>query len=246
MQLLAERLRKIRLHLLLHARRHIGMAAVPIAPERHRDGLDHDAPVMRERHVGRAIHAHAPARRHAHQSILRDFALALANNTRRCLDISQVIEPDLALFDRAAIENFRNTLAQNMNVMIFFNVLFSSVIAFGVIYNAARISLSERSRELATLRVIGFGRDEISLIFLGEIAVITLLAIPFGLVLGYAFAAVAVVALGTESQRFPLVVSAATFAFAVTTVIVAAVLSSLVVRRHLDRLDLLAVLKAAT
>ena len=64
---------------------------------------------------------------------------------------------------RAAIDNFRNTIAQNMNVMIFFNVLFSSVIAFGVVYNAARISLSERSRELASLRVLGFTRAEISL-----------------------------------------------------------------------------------
>jgi putative ABC transport system permease protein len=126
------------------------------------------------------------------------------------------------------------------------NVVFAGIIAFGVVYNAARISLAERSRELATLRVIGFGRDEISLIFLGELAVLTVLAIPLGLVLGRAFAALAVVALGTESQRFPLVVNASTYAFAVTTVLAAALVSSLLVRRQLDRLDLLAVLKAGT
>ena len=146
----------------------------------------------------------------------------------------------------AALATFRALMAENVLRMRVINVVFASIIAFGVVYNAARISLSERSRELATLRVIGFGRDEISLIFLGEIAVVTVLAIPLGIVLGYAFAAVAVVALGTESQRFPLVVSAATFAFAVTTVLAAAVVSGLVVRRRLDRLDLLAVLKAAT
>ena len=67
-----------------------------------------------------------------------------------------------------------------MNVMIFFNVLFSSVIAFGVVYNAARISLSERSRELASLRVLGFTRAEISLILLGELGVILLMAVPAG------------------------------------------------------------------
>lgn len=145
----------------------------------------------------------------------------------------------------AMLASFRELMAENILYMRMVNVLFAGVIAFGVVYNAARISLSERSRELATLRVIGFGRGEISLIFLGEIAIVTLLAIPLGLVLGYAFAALAVVALETETYRFPLVVDGSTYAFAVATVVGAALLSGLVVRRRLDRLDLLAVLKAA-
>jgi putative ABC transport system permease protein len=144
---------------------------------------------------------------------------------------------------RAAIDNFRNTLAQNMNVMIFFNVLFAGVIAFGVVYNAARISLSERSRELASLRVLGFTRAEISLILLGELAVILLVAVPAGLLLGYGLAALVVLAFQTELFSFPLVVSARTFAFAAATTIAAALVSGLVVRRLLDRLDLVAVLK---
>ena len=144
---------------------------------------------------------------------------------------------------RAAIDNFRDTLAQNLGVMIFFNVLFSSVIAFGVVYNAARISLSERSRELASLRVLGFTRAEISQILLGELAVILLVAVPLGLVLGYALAALVVLAFDTELYRFPLVVSPRTFAFAAITTIAAAAMSALVVRRQLDRLDLVAVLK---
>jgi putative ABC transport system permease protein len=146
----------------------------------------------------------------------------------------------------AVLATFRALMAENILRMRVINVVFAGIIAFGVVYNAARISLAERSRELATLRVIGFGRDEISLIFLGELAVLTVLAIPLGLVLGRAFAALAVVALGTESQRFPLVVNASTYAFAVTTVLAAALVSSLLVRRQLDRLDLLAVLKAGT
>jgi len=144
---------------------------------------------------------------------------------------------------RAAIDNFRDTLAKNLNVMIFFNVLFSSVIAFGVVYNAARISLSERSRELASLRVLGFTRAEISQILLGELAVILLIAVPVGLVLGYALASVVVLAFDTELYRFPLVVSPRTLAFAAATTIAAAAISALVVRRQLDRLDLVAVLK---
>jgi putative ABC transport system permease protein len=145
-----------------------------------------------------------------------------------------------------ALAAFRELMAENVLRMRLINVVFAGIIAFGVVYNAARISLSERSRELATLRVIGFGRNEISLIFLGEIAILTLLAIPFGILSGHAFARLAVVALETDIYRFPLVINTSTYAFAVATVIIAALLSSLIVRRRLDRLDLLAVLKAAT
>ena len=146
----------------------------------------------------------------------------------------------------ATLATFRAMMAENLLRMRVINVVFASIIAFGVVYNAARISLAERSRELATLRVIGFDRQEISLIFLGEIAILTALAIPFGILFGRGFAALAVTALATESQRFPLLVYPATYAFAVATVVVAAVVSSLLVRRHLDRLDLLAVLKTGT
>jgi putative ABC transport system permease protein len=142
-----------------------------------------------------------------------------------------------------AIESFEKTLAETFYVMIFFNLLFSGVIAGGVVYNAARVSLAERSRELASLRVLGFTRGEISQILLGELAVVTVLAIPLGLALGYTFAGLLVAAFNTELYRFPLVVSARTFAFAATAVVIAAALSGLAVRRRLDHLDLVAVLK---
>ena len=142
-----------------------------------------------------------------------------------------------------AIESFENTLEETFYVMIFFNLMFSGVIAFGVVYNAARVSLSERSRELASLRVLGFTRGEISFILLGELAVVTVLAIPLGLLLGYTFAGLLVAAFNTELYRFPLVVSTRTFAFAATAVLVAAALSGLAVRRRLDHLDLVGVLK---
>jgi putative ABC transport system permease protein len=127
--------------------------------------------------------------------------------------------------------------------MIFFNLTFSGVIAGGVVYNAARVSLSERSRELASLRVLGFTRGEISLILLGELAVVTLMAIPIGLILGYLFAGLLVAAFNTELYRFPLVVSSRTYAYAASSVVLAAALSGLAVRRRLDHLDLVAVLK---
>jgi putative ABC transport system permease protein len=145
---------------------------------------------------------------------------------------------------RAAIDSFRKTFAENILRMRFFNVIFATIIAFGVVYNTARIALGERSRELATLRVIGFTRGEISTILLGEVGALVFTGIVPGFGLGYGFAALATWFLATESQRFPLVVAHDTFAFSATVVLLAAVVSSLVVRRGLDHLDLVAVLKA--
>ena len=143
----------------------------------------------------------------------------------------------------AAIDAFNNQMDEMMGVFIFFNILFASIITVGVVYNAARISLSERSRELASLRVLGFTRGEISSILLGELAVITLVAIPLGLLVGYGFAALMVTAFDTELYRFPLVVSSRTFGVSALVVALAATFSGLVVRRRLDHLDLVEVLK---
>jgi putative ABC transport system permease protein len=144
----------------------------------------------------------------------------------------------------ASLESFRNTIAQNMSSMRAINLMFSIIIAAGVVYNGARISLSERSRELATLRVIGFTRTEISMILLGEIGTITMIAIPFGLVLGYFFAMLLSVFFEQEVFRFPFVIENATYGLAAGVVIAASVVSALIVRRRLDHLDLIAVLKS--
>lgn len=144
---------------------------------------------------------------------------------------------------RAALDSFQQTLAENILRMRAFNVMFGVIIAFGVVYNSARIALAERSHELATLRVLGFTRAEISAILLGELGLLTLVALPVGLLVGYGFAGVAVTALRTETHRIPLIVEPSTFGFAATIILLAALLSGLVVRRNLDRLDLVAVLK---
>lgn len=146
---------------------------------------------------------------------------------------------------RAALDSFRSTVAENLLRMRLFNVGFASIIAMGVVYNSARIALAERSRELATLRVIGFTRAEISLILLGELAIVTLTAIPLGLLLGYGMGwMVITLAYDTELFRIPLVIGRSTYGFAAGVVMIAALLSGLVVRRMLDHLDLVSVLKS--
>ncbi len=143
----------------------------------------------------------------------------------------------------AAHASFKRTMAQNMGLMTTLNLVFAGIIAFGVVYNAARITLSERGRELASLRVIGFTIAEISLILLGELAILTLAAIPPGLVMGYGLAKLIVASVESELYRFPLVATPQAMAWSALTVLAGATLSGLVVRRRLDRLDLVGVLK---
>jgi putative ABC transport system permease protein len=142
-----------------------------------------------------------------------------------------------------ALQNFRDTMGEHMNLSIFINVAFAAIIAFGVVYNSARVSLSERSRELASLRVLGFTRGEISMILLGEIAILTTMALPVGVAVGYLLGELIMAGFTNEVYRLAFVVTPSTIAWAWLTVIVATILSGLLVRRRLDRLDLVAVLK---
>ena len=148
-----------------------------------------------------------------------------------------------AIWKDVVIGNFRDTLAEHMSVSLFMNVLFAGIIAFGVVYNAARVSLSERSRELASLRVLGFTRGEISGILLGELAILTLAALPLAVVIGESLTAIIVKGFESEVYRFPIGTQPSVMAWSALTVIVASIASGLVVRRRLDRLDLVAVLK---
>ena len=146
-------------------------------------------------------------------------------------------------FKRAVLQSFRDVMAANMSISIFINLIFAGIIAFGVVYNAARVSLSERSRELASLRVLGFTRAEISLILMGELALLTLVALPVGGLFGYSLSAAIVGMIDSEVYRFPLYVSRQAVALSFLGIIAATIFSGLVVRRRLDHLDLVAVLK---
>lgn len=142
-----------------------------------------------------------------------------------------------------AIKKFEETIAGSLSIFTTVLVIFASIIAFGVVYNAARISLSERSRELATLRIIGFTQGEIALILLGEQVVITLAAIPIGFILGFGLCALVSSAYQSELYRLPLVVTNASYGFAFIVILITAVISGSVIHRQLQHLDLIAVLK---
>ena len=144
----------------------------------------------------------------------------------------------------AAVNSFKETINRSMSLSIGTLTVFASVIALGMIYNGARIALSERSRELATLRILGFTRREITFILLGEQAFITVMALPFGFAAGYGLCAVLAIAMQTELYRMPLVVQPASYAWAFLIVLFAAVASGILVSRRVASLDIVSVLKA--
>lgn len=156
---------------------------------------------------------------------------------QRAPAVASVVSPE-TMYD-----TFQSQLQDSLYVSIGFMLGFASVIAVAVIYNGTRIALSERGRELASLRVLGFTRREVATLLLGEQAVVTLLAIPFGCLIGYGLAAALVGSFQSETYRIPMVVSLRTYVLAAALAVGAAVASGLLVRRRLDRLDLVAVLK---
>ncbi len=144
---------------------------------------------------------------------------------------------------RAAIQEFRDTMAETMFIFLGFFGAFACMLGFGVTYNSARIAVSERGRELATLRVLGMSRFEISYILLGEVALLVVLALPLGCLYGWALAMLMADAFETDLYRVPMVLRPSTFGVAALFVLAATALSALLVRRRLDHLDLVAVLK---
>ncbi|MCC6213283.1 MAG: FtsX-like permease family protein [Polyangiaceae bacterium] len=120
---------------------------------------------------------------------------------------------------------------------------FAAVIAVGVVYNDARIALSQRSRDFASLRVLGFTRGEVARMLAAELTVQVVLALPLGLVLGSGLVDALISTVDAETYRLPALISVRTYAFAASITLVAAVASFLLVRRRLDALDLIGVLK---
>ena len=141
-------------------------------------------------------------------------------------------------------ENFRQTTAASIGLFQKIYSVFAIVVAFGVVYNNARISLAERARELATLRVIGFSRREVGGVLVTELVILALIAVPFGLLLGTGFAKAILSAINTETVRLPLILTANNYSFAVLVVAIASTLSALVVLRKLNQLNLVGALKA--
>jgi putative ABC transport system permease protein len=145
--------------------------------------------------------------------------------------------------ERRSVERFRATIGENIGVSRLVYAVLASLIVFGVVYNAMRIQLSERARELASLRVLGFTLGEVSIILLGELAILVVLSIPLGWMVGYALALAVSQGFQSELFRIPLIIDRSTYATAGLIVLGAALLSAYFVQRRVASLDMIAVLK---
>lgn len=149
-----------------------------------------------------------------------------------------------SVFDKAgSMEAFNKTTSRNMGVFSGILTLFAVAMAVGIIYNAARIALSERAWELASLRVLGMTRAEVSVLLLAELGAELLVALPIGALTGWGLASLMMRLMASDSIDFPVVIEPSTYASAALIVLAAGVVSALLVRRQIDRLDLVSVLK---
>lgn len=144
---------------------------------------------------------------------------------------------------RISLKRFRETLAENINMMTSVYIGLSVIVAFGVVYNSTRVQLSERGRDLASLRVLGFTQGEVARVLFTELALLCLLAQPLGWGLGWIFSWITIQSFSSDLYTTPMIIERATYAKASVVAMLAASGSVLLVRRRLDRLDMVGVLK---
>jgi putative ABC transport system permease protein len=189
--------------------------------------------------------------RHALNRLLEEdelatwFALAVERGRESALlDATKQLPRVVGAFSKATLlRNMQEISARNVRIMSTILTTLAVVIAVGVVYNSARIALAERTWELASLRVLGFSRGEVSALLLGELAVCIAIALPLGMVLGWGLVHLVAGLLASDQFYFPVVIRPATYAWAAIAVLAAGTASALVVRRRIDTLDMVAALK---
>lgn len=154
--------------------------------------------------------------------------------------------PVIAAIDqrKVAIRNFYESMAETILTFTLITTAFGVVITAGVVYSSARVALSERSRDLASLRVLGFTTAEVGYLLLGELTLLTVLAVPLGFALGHALVAILVMGFDSDLFRIPNYVSPATYGIAGLCSLGTAWLTGMLIARRVQALDLVAVLKA--
>ena len=173
------------------------------------------------------------------------FALAIERGREpELLQATQQMPRVIGAFSKATVlRNMQEVSARNIRIMSTVLTLFATVIAVGVVYNNARIALAERTWELASLRVLGFTRAEVSGLLLGEMVIGIAVALPLGMVMGYGVVQLVSRLVASDQFLFPAVIQPSTYAWAAIVVLAAAAASALVVRRRIDKLDMVAALK---
>lgn len=160
------------------------------------------------------------------------------------LEVKKTPRAAVVMVKRDQLAAFRETTGKSIGIIRKLYFVLATIVAFGVVYNSARIALSERGRELATLRVVGFRLAEVRGVLVGELAILVLVALPFGLLFGRGLALFIMASFSTETVRLPIIIQPSTYSIAVLVVLTASVLSFTLVSRMIGKLDMVGVLKA--
>lgn len=216
-----------------------------------REGRREVLPLVVERTVRDMMGLNAFIRRDTLNRALGDGDLANFFSLRagrgaveRVLEETQALPKVAGAFSKATmLRNMQEVSARNILIMSSVLTAFATVIAVGVVYNNARIALAERTWELASLRVLGFSRAEVSVLLLGELALAIAIALPLGMLLGWSLTHGVAQLMRSDQFLFPVVIRPRTYAWAALCVLAAGAASALVVRRRIDRLDMVAALK---
>ena len=173
------------------------------------------------------------------------FALVIERGREAALlEASKHLPRVVGVFSKASLlRNMQEVSARNIRLISAVLTIFATVIAVGVVYNNARIALAERTWELASLRVLGFTRAEVSGLLLGEMAIGIAIALPLGMVMGYGLVHLVSALVSSDQFLFPVIIQPATYAWAGIAVLISGLASALVVRRRIDKLDMVAALK---
>ena len=173
------------------------------------------------------------------------FALVIERGREAALlEASKQLPRVVGVFSKASLlRNMQEVSARNIRLISAVLTIFATVIAVGVVYNNARIALAERTWELASLRVLGFTRAEVSGLLLGEMAIGIAIALPLGMVMGYGLVHLVSALASSDQFLFPVIIQPATYAWAGIAVLISGLASALVVRRRIDKLDMVAALK---
>lgn len=142
------------------------------------------------------------------------------------------------------LQSLMDTLAMSMRIMNTMMIGFAFAIAFAIIYNVTIVSLTERERELASLRVLGFTQQETGSILYRENAVLGVLGIIVGLPLGVVYCRFMVYAFTTDLYRFPFYIAPSSYVITSALAIGFVLIANLAVRRRIGRLDMVEVLKS--
>jgi putative ABC transport system permease protein len=163
-------------------------------------------------------------------------------------DVTRRIEklPAVASFSEPALDRqqFQSQVSDALRALTILLAVFASIISVGMVFNNARIALAVRSRDLATLRILGFTRGEVAVVLLGEQGLQLVLGVAAGLPLGYFLGAATLAAIPPELFRVSPVLAPSSLLEAAAVVLLSGLACALWVRREADRLDLVSVLKA--